>query len=246
MLTNQKNDSLFQPIESSNLYKSISERIKEAIFKNHLKPGDKLPSEKELSLSFNVSKASLREALRTLEAEGLIEIRKGVSGGAFVREVDLNTACGFFFNYLFFQKPTLREFSQIRIILELAVIDIITPVLTDVELAHLEGNLEKTKNSLNNGKYICELDLAFHRMLASATNNTIIEVVLEAIKHAVFEIKSILEPDYEFAKSIYELHKQIYEALCERDAEKAKNQMFNHIKDVESRLMVLNNEQLYL
>src|SRR6056297_214588 len=98
MNSNQIN-TLFQPVESTNLYKSIAERIKKAIFKDHLKPGDKLPSEKELSSYFNVSKTSLREALRTLEAEGLIEIRKGVSGGAFVRAVDCQIACGFFFNY---------------------------------------------------------------------------------------------------------------------------------------------------
>lgn len=245
-MNNNQINTLFQPVESTNLYKSISERIKKAIFKDHLKPGDKLPSEKELSSYFNVSKTSLREALRTLEAEGLIEIRKGVSGGAFVREVDCRAACDFFFNYIFFQKPTLNEFSQIRIILELSIIDIITPIMTEEDLASIEKNLEKTKEVLNKGHYIYELDLTFHRMLAAVTKNRILEFVLEAIKHSVFEIKSLLEPDYEFSRCIYESHKLIFEALKERDTERAKAEMYNHIKDVETRLLALNNERVYI
>ncbi len=245
MNSNQIN-TLFQPVESTNLYKSIAERIKKAIFKDHLKPGDKLPSEKELSSYFNVSKTSLREALRTLEAEGLIEIRKGVSGGAFVRAVDCQIACGFFFNYIYFQKPTLSEFSQIRTILELSIIDMIIPIMTEEDLAKIEDNLEKTKEILNQGQYIYELDLSFHRMLAAMTKNRILEFVLEAIKNSVFEIKSILEPDYEFSKHIYEAHRLIFEGLKERDTEKAKAEMYNHIKDVETRLLALNNEQFYV
>ncbi len=245
-MNNNQINTLFQPVESTNLYKSISERIKKAIFKDHLKPGDKLPSEKDLSNYFNVSKTSLREALRTLEAEGLIEIRKGVSGGAFVREVDCETACGFFFNYIYFQKPTLSEFSQIRTILELSIIDIIVPIMTKEDLANIEKNLEKTREVLNKGQYIYELDLSFHRMLVAITKNRILEFVLEALKHSVFEIKSILQPDYEFSKSIYEHHKRIFEAIKDGDAERAKAEMYNHIKDVEARLMVLNNERIYV
>jgi DNA-binding FadR family transcriptional regulator len=78
---------MFKSAKSNKISGHIIEQIREAIFKGQLKPGDKLPPERELMKNFKVSKATLREALRSLEVLGFLEIRKGVSGGAFVTEV---------------------------------------------------------------------------------------------------------------------------------------------------------------
>ena len=77
--------------KSEKVSDSIIAQIRDAILSGQLKPGDRLASEKELIEQFNVSKATMREALRVLEVIGMIEMRKGIAGGAFVAEVGMRT-----------------------------------------------------------------------------------------------------------------------------------------------------------
>ena len=79
---------MFKTAKFSRISQNIVQQIRQAILQGKLKPGDRLPPEKELAEDFGVSKASLREAFRALEALGLLGVRQGVSGGAFIREVD--------------------------------------------------------------------------------------------------------------------------------------------------------------
>jgi GntR family transcriptional repressor for pyruvate dehydrogenase complex len=105
---------MFKSAKSNRISHNILRQIREAILTGGLKPGDRLPSEKELSENFGVSKASLREAIRSLEALGLVDVRQGVAGGAFIKEVDIETARDSLFNYIFFQNPSIHEFTQLR------------------------------------------------------------------------------------------------------------------------------------
>ena len=81
----------FETVKANRISQNIVEQIRGAILSGDLKPGDQLPPEKEFAKHFGVSKSSLREAYRVLEAYGLLEIRQGMSGGAFIQEVDLKT-----------------------------------------------------------------------------------------------------------------------------------------------------------
>ncbi|MFZ0134687.1 MAG: GntR family transcriptional regulator, partial [Desulfobacterales bacterium] len=105
---------MFKTARVNRISHNIVDQIRENILAGKLKPGDRLPSEKELSTEFGVSKASLREALRALESLGMLEVKQGMSGGAFVKEVDLETARNNMFNYIFFQNPSIGEFTQLR------------------------------------------------------------------------------------------------------------------------------------
>jgi GntR family transcriptional repressor for pyruvate dehydrogenase complex len=91
---------MFESVKSNKVSEHILEQIRKAIFEGKLKPGDKLPPERELMENFKVSKATLREAMRSLEVLGFLEIRKGVLGGAFVTEVDMKKARDSFTNFL--------------------------------------------------------------------------------------------------------------------------------------------------
>ena len=93
---------MFEAAKSNKISAQIVEQIRKAIFEGNLKPGDKLPSEKELLDTFQVSRATLREALRSLEVLGFLEIKKGASGGAFVVEMDMNKAREGLINFFHF------------------------------------------------------------------------------------------------------------------------------------------------
>ncbi|OGP95727.1 MAG: hypothetical protein A2157_06130 [Deltaproteobacteria bacterium RBG_16_47_11] len=109
--------SMFDSVKSDKVSQHIIDQIRNAIFDGRLKPGDKLPSERELVEKFKVSKATLREALRSLEVLGFLEIRKGVSGGAFVTEVDMTKAKDCFTNFLLFKNLSLKNLSEVRLLI---------------------------------------------------------------------------------------------------------------------------------
>lgn len=237
---------MFEQIQFSRISQNIIKQIREAILNESLKPGDRLPSETELAKRFGVSKASLREAYRALEALGLLEIRQGISGGAFVRKVDIKTARDSLFNYIFFQNPSIIDFTQLRTILEPQIAEIAASKITDHHLSRIESNLEQTHNNLESGTYIYQLDIIFHRELASITQNPLILFLIDVLKDSLFNIKKLLQPDLKFAQMVYTAHCNIFEAVSNRDPDKAKAEMKQHIIEVDIGLKELIRSKEHL
>jgi GntR family transcriptional regulator, transcriptional repressor for pyruvate dehydrogenase complex len=224
---------MFKTAKTNRISTNIVDQIRKAILAGELKPGDRLPSEKDLSKDFEVSKSSLREAFRALEALGLLEVRQGVSGGAFVREVDLKTARNNMFNYIFFQNPSIHEFTELRSFVEPAAAEIAARKITPEELADLEKNLARTRKQLGNGPFFYELDTYFHHRIAEITGNRLVCFVIDSLKNAIVNIKLELELDDQFSVRVFEAHERIIEALRDRDPERARAAMLRHIQEVD-------------
>jgi len=217
---------------------NIVKQIREAILNNELKVGDRLPSENELSEHFGVSKTSLREAIRVLEALGFLEIRQGMAGGAFIREVDLEIARNNFFNYIFFKNPSIHEFTQLRSFLEPKVAEIAAKNITDEQLAELEDNLSKTREKLKSkGPFYYELDTFFHYKICTIAKNRLICFVVNSLKNAIVNIKLELELDHDFSIMVYKAHERIVHALRDRDPDRAREEMLSHIEEVDRGLV---------
>ena len=234
---------MFEPIKYARISQNIVEQIRNAILNNNINPGDRLPSEKELASNFGVSKASVREALRSLEALGLVEIKQGVAGGAFVREIDYETAREGLLNFVFFQDPSIRDFTQVRSILEPKVVEIIASKITDQQLSRIEKNLEKTKESLDSSEFFYGLDISFHKQIVSVSKNSLLIFIVDSMQNALLNIKTLLQPDLQFSKQVYYAHKRIYDALCTRDPQKSSQEMINHIQEVEDGLLALSRKK---
>lgn len=230
---------MFKTAKTHRISHNIVEQIRKAILGGELKPGDRLPPEKELAEHFEVSKSSLREAFRALEALGFLEVRQGMSGGAFVREVDLEIARNNFFNYIFFQNPSIHEFTELRTLLEPKVAEIAAANITDDQLADLEDNLAKTKKTLkqNNIPFYYELDTYFHHRLCTITKNRLMCFVIDSLKNAIVNIKLELELDHDFSVMVYDAHVRIVDALRKRDPEMAREAMLEHIEQVDRVLV---------
>ena len=142
--------SMFDSVKPNKVSQHIIDQIRNAIFEGRLKPGDKLPSEKELTEKFKVSKATLREALRSLEVLGFLEIRKGVSGGAFVTEVDMMKARDSFTNFLLFKNLSLKDLSEVRLLLEPYIAKKATLAITQEDLRRLGKLITDSDRALKN------------------------------------------------------------------------------------------------
>ena len=109
---------MFRKTSQNRIYQDLVEQIQEAILAGKLKPGDKLPPQRELSEMFQTSRASLREALRVLEDKGLIEISLGISGGAIVKEANIDRISESLAFLIRYRKVSLHQLAEFRIVVE--------------------------------------------------------------------------------------------------------------------------------
>jgi len=236
---------MFECAKTHNVSQNIVNQIRKAIFNGVLKPGDKLPSDKELMDNFGVSKGSLREALRSLEVMGLLEIRKGSLGGAFVTEVKIEKAKEGFSNFFVFRNLSLSNLFDARLILESHIAENAASLITDDDLQQLEQNLRETRNALENDLPLNfrEREIAFHLIIANATQNPLLIFLLDFVENLLLDAKVILGPGRDFSMKVLKAHESIYKALAARDADGAKNAIVQDIKEVQKALLRIQKEK---
>jgi len=236
---------LFKSVKSNKVSEHITEQIRRAIFAGKLKPGDKLSPERELTKTFHVSKVTLREALRSLEILGFLEIRKGVSGGAFVTAVDMKKARDSFTNFLLFKNLSLSNLSEVRLILEPYVAEKAALAITEEELRRLE-NLNKECEYVIKHDIPIESrknEIEYHRIIGSISGNPILMFILDFVENLLIDTKEILQPGKEFSQKVLNAHKRIYKALLERDSKKVREEMIKHVREVEKDLIALQKKR---
>ncbi len=236
---------MFKSAKSNKVSEHIIEQIRRAIFEGKLKPGDKLSSGRELMKTFHVSKVTLREALRSLEILGFLEIRKGVSGGAFVTEVDMKKARDSFTNFLLFKNLSLSNLSEVRLILEPYIAEKAALAITEEDLKGLEKLNKECEYILKKNIPIesRKNEIEYHRIIGSVTGNPILMFILDFVENLLIDTKEILQPGKEFSQRVLNAHKRIYKALRERDPKKVREEMIKHVREVEKDLMALQKER---
>ena len=115
-------EKLFNPLKPKRAFEEVCDEIKTLIFTGTLKPGDRLPTELELASQFNVSRQTVREALRLLETTGFINMQKGGSGGPLIVDTILNTISNSFLDAFQLQKISVDELTAARIEIEKMVL----------------------------------------------------------------------------------------------------------------------------
>jgi GntR family transcriptional repressor for pyruvate dehydrogenase complex len=236
---------MFNSAKPNKMSEHIIEQIRKAIFEGQLKPGDRLPPEKELVKNFKVSKATLREALHSLEVLGFLEIRKGASGGPFVTEVDMKKAKDSFANFLLFKNLSLKDLSEVRLILEPYIAEKAASAITEEDLKSLEKLNKECDYVLKNNIPIesRKNEIEYHRTIGSVTGNPILMFILDFVENLLIDTKEILQPDKEFSQRVLNAHKRIYKALLERNPKKAREEMIKHVREVEKDLLALQKER---
>lgn len=219
----------------------IIDQIRNTILEGRLSPGDKLPSEQELSEHFEVSRQTLREAMRTLEYLGFLEIRAGANGGAFVSEVDMKTTMNSLANFLHFKNLSINHISEIRKIIEPYDARIAADRITEEELETLGLINEKFRKALSGGdmEVLQYYGIRFHRTIAQITRNPILILIVDFVENLLEDVKNILKPDIEFQERVIDSHELIFNALKDRDPDRAAEEMFKDITQVEASLLSL-------
>lgn len=205
--------------KSEKVSDSIIAQIRDAILSGHLKPGDRLASEKELIEQFNVSKATMREALRVLEVIGLIEMRKGIAGGAYVAEVGMRTTIQAIINFLHFNTVSIRELTMLRFLIEPTVAEIAAIRRSEKDMEKLEQIIGST---ITPGDNEVSKEISFHRYLARMSENAILTLTIDLIDNLLKSMKTTLGMPPDFYEHVREAHELILECIRQKDPIAAK------------------------
>ena len=235
---------MFKIARTSTITQKIIDQIRTAILEGKLKPGDVLPPEKKLMQQFGVSKQTLRESLRALEHMGLIDVRKGIGGGAHIVEVDIEVTKQSLANFLYFKNLTIEDLSELRKLIEPHAAAKAAEAMSKEDLRTLAELNEQARENLDK-KVMQEMSLNeinFHRVIAQTTNNPILVLILDFVEDLLEDFKKVLKPDLAFSKSVLDAHDRIYEAICNKNPEKASAEMYQHVHEVEEHLAKLKED----
>jgi GntR family transcriptional repressor for pyruvate dehydrogenase complex len=192
---------------------SVIDHIREALLRRDLKPGDYLPSETELTRTFGVSKSSVREAVKMLQAMGVVEVRRGQ--GTLVRT---QPGAGYISPMIFqllMESGYPDDLVELRLMFEPAYTVMAMRRATDEDLARIGKALERLEASVLSRTQVAEDDLAFHLAILRATGNRLVVRIGETI-FQLFEPSISISMQHIPERAVQD-HRRIYEALCARD-----------------------------
>lgn len=173
----------FRPIHARRAFEEICDRIREQLALGVLKPGDKLPPERDLAQQLGVSRNVLREALRSLEMAGVLRLRKGVKGGAFVQNGDTGRMNDVMRDMLSLGTISVRELSEARIHVLDLVVQLACANARQADFAALEANVARTDIATSEGRLLDRVECSreFYRLLAASAGNKVIAMVTDSI-----------------------------------------------------------------
>lgn len=195
-----------------------------------------MASEKELADQFSVSKATTREALRVLEVMGLIEMRKGISGGIFIAQVGMRTTLHSIINFLHFQPISIKEITLIRYLIEPTVARIAAAKITDSDVRNLKKIVgEKAPRADDQ----VSKEIGFHRYLARLAENTLLILIVDFVDNLLDSIKSKIELGPDFYRQVRKSHQEILECLIKKDDLGAGKAMIRDLLEVDRYLSLV-------
>ena len=227
---------LFAPVKTSKISDEVYKQIVSLISNGHLKPGDKIPSERELSAELGISRQSIREALNRAEVMGLIDVRQGE--GSFILS-SLNESL----------KPPLTvimedeverifDFLEIRKLVEGWCAEKAALEATGEELKDMKTILDKMKKVVSKDKQWEELDLVLHRSIAKATHNIVAIHIMDALKvnFSLFFRFTKSMPSSERLDVLWQHHYEIIDAIARKESIEAKQKVIDHLNFIEGKI----------
>ncbi len=232
---------LFNPVSAGRVSQIIVEQIRELVRSGRLKRGDRLPSERDLCERFGVSRVTVREALRVLEASGLVEIHVGAHGGAFVTSPTSERVGAGLADLLTLSPLDAAGVTEARMIFELGILPLVIERATEEDIKELELLCDTSDVALKSGTYSMAMSAAFHVRVAACTHNPAIEMIVHSFHGPL--LMSLRE-----AQNVAPLmgrkgsreHRRYVEAIRDRDVEAAREVMTVHLQRTADRVKVID------
>lgn len=215
-----------QPLMTQSLAKQISEQLREAILSGELKADDRLPTEDELAARYQVSRPTIREALKRLAAQNLIRSRRGPTGGTFVNRPSLEdaseslTASATLLASM--DQFSLTEIADARHELEKTCVRLAAQNPDKSVLKLLQQELDQQQSEALTDEEFCASDVRFHRALVDACQNAMLQFLMYAVIEAMQPVTNMVVLRFRDRLDVVAAHQRLYQAIEQSDAEGAE------------------------
>ena len=231
-------------VKRRRVHEPVADQIRQAIFNGLIASGHKLPPEREMAEQFQTSRVALREALRALEKEGLITIRRGAGGGAFVADSDhaLHALAESLSTVVKLGSAKSANLTEMRSILEPEIARLATLRASADDVSAIEAIVVAQEQELQVGELSRKLDMDFHRCVAEAAHNPVMNIVVNAVNESIRDSILRSKRTEEMRGRVVTYHRNIFEAMRNGNADLARRIMSAHVVDVQCHLESSDHE----
>lgn len=215
--------------KAARLSDQVRDALKKGIEEGTFKVGDMLPTVEMIAAHFQVSKVTVREALRGLEGEDLIKTKRGASGGIYVTQPTLDRVRDSVLHAWNFGGLSPAELTEFRQFTEPGIAELAAMRRTDEDIEALRANLDYCEKAIKDeGRIELSKHLEFHRLLANACHNRLISSFMEAVTKVHEEIFQQLPLNLDVGIEDLEYNKEFIECLVHRDKDRIRKLMRTH------------------
>ena len=231
------NEEVFFPVKPKKISEEIVKQLRDLIFSGKLQPGEKLPPERELAKSLNVSRPPLREALNTLQGMGIIEIQQG--NRSFVRPITTRSIYDPLVSYSKESPLNILQVFEVRKYLDIGAVSLAAERATPKQIMKLEKFVDQLEGDLKKGRLGAKPDLDFHMEIVRITGNHVYH-------HLVSTVYDILQEEYRIAWGgifnnpesktvLLEQHKKIVSAIKMNNPQEGRRSAREHLDYAEKK-----------
>ncbi|MBI4318151.1 MAG: FadR family transcriptional regulator [Chloroflexi bacterium] len=223
----------FTPVRQLRVTEDMFEQIFSRIADGSLKTGERLPTEREMALQFGVSRSTVRETLRMLQHSGLIRIKYGSQGGAFVSTDDWSPVSNALRMILRLNQTPLTELLEARKFIEAASAKLAAERAGEDDLAKMRASLEEMKANLTDHAVMNEANTLFHITIAQAAGNLVLLATMQSLQRLIEKSVDELVNDLNASHGLLSAHNEIFDAIVKRNADAAQAAMNRHLESIE-------------
>lgn len=216
----------FEQIKTRRVFEEICEQIRNRLTSGALKPGDKLPAERDLAIEFKVSRPAVREALRTLEISGVVSLHKGVKGGAFIREGNPGMLTQWLQDLISLQTISLASLAEARVLINGTVMRLAVERATEEDFKAIEEVIDLIESS-DDLLHRANAGVLFFRLIAKATRNEVLTMLVDSLGEIV---RVVIDRTGRVARpELVSVRRRILKAMRARDSASAMKAMSEYL-----------------
>lgn len=230
----------FLPAKPKRAFDDIIDQVRDLLRSGELSPGQKLPNERDFALQLGVSRNTVREALRMLEIAGLVTLKKGRTGGAFVTASNSEAVSQGISDGLALTQYSIADLTEARIVLESFIVRKAAVEITEEELDDLEASVARAHDLSAKGDFSAVLQAhgEFHEKLALAARNPILASMLRPLFGMTQDLAARIGP--RAGEAVWEYRRRLIKALRDRDADAAADEVKVHLQGIHDRWLAVN------
>jgi GntR family transcriptional regulator, transcriptional repressor for pyruvate dehydrogenase complex len=221
---------MFGKVSVGRISETIVDQVRQLMRQGQLRPGDRLPAERDLCEQFGVSRVTVREALRMLESSGLVEIRVGARGGAFVTAPSSGRIGDGLADMLSLSVISAANVTEVRLILEVGIVPLLCERATEEDLDDLERMCAVSRDAVAAGDYSMDMSAEFHVRVARATHNPALAMLVESFRGPILmSLEQARATAPEMGNLGTQEHEKFVAAVRRRDCAEATRIMREHL-----------------